>query len=69
MKYSTLDEAIDMQNGVPQGLSSSIFTVNLKAAEGSSPAGSDCGIANVNTAPPVRKSAAPSVAKGHRRRA
>ena len=49
MKYSTLDEAIDMQNGVPQGLSSSIFTANLKAAEKFlSPAGSDCGIANVN---------------------
>ncbi|MDG2526683.1 aldehyde dehydrogenase family protein [Stenotrophomonas sp. HITSZ_GD] len=49
MKYSTLDEAIDMQNGVPQGLSSSIFTQNLKAAERFlSAAGSDCGIANVN---------------------
>ena len=49
MKYSTLDEAIDMQNGVPQGLSSSIFTTNLKTAERFlSAAGSDCGIANVN---------------------
>jgi len=49
MKYSSLDEAIDMQNGVPQGLSSSIFTQNLKAAEKFlSAAGSDCGIANVN---------------------
>ncbi|MCD7097000.1 aldehyde dehydrogenase family protein [Stenotrophomonas sp. MMGLT7] len=49
MKYSTLDEAIDMQNGVPQGLSSAIFTQNLKAAETFlSAAGSDCGIANVN---------------------
>ena len=49
MKYSTLDEAIDMQNGVPQGLSSSIFTTNLKVAERFlSAAGSDCGIANVN---------------------
>nr|WVJ82955.1 aldehyde dehydrogenase family protein [Xanthomonas campestris pv. campestris] len=49
MKYSTLDEAIDLQNGVPQGLSSSIFTQNLKAAEKFlSAAGSDCGIANVN---------------------
>ncbi|MFC6842114.1 L-piperidine-6-carboxylate dehydrogenase [Xanthomonas theicola] len=49
MKYDTLDEAIDMQNGVPQGLSSSIFTQNLKAAEKFlSAAGSDCGIANVN---------------------
>lgn len=49
MKYKTLDEAIDMQNAVPQGLSSSIFTANLKAAEKFlSAAGSDCGIANVN---------------------
>ena len=49
MKYSTLDEAIEMQNGVPQGLSSAIFTQNLKAAEKFlSAAGSDCGIANVN---------------------
>jgi aldehyde dehydrogenase (NAD+) len=49
MKYDTLDEAIDMQNAVPQGLSSSIFTQNLKAAEQFlSAAGSDCGIANVN---------------------
>lgn len=49
MKYRTLDEAIDMQNAVPQGLSSSIFTRNLKAAEQFlSAAGSDCGIANVN---------------------
>ncbi|MET1023822.1 MAG: aldehyde dehydrogenase family protein, partial [Pseudoxanthomonas sp.] len=44
MKYETLDEAIDMQNAVPQGLSSSIFTQNLKAAEQFlSAAGSDCG--------------------------
>src|SRR5690606_10647445 len=49
MKYGSLDEAIEMQNGVPQGLSSSIFTQNLKAAEKFlSAAGSDCGIANVN---------------------
>jgi len=49
MKYKTLDEAIEMQNGVPQGLSSAIFTQNLKAAEKFlSAAGSDCGIANVN---------------------
>jgi len=49
MKYSTLDEAIDMQNDVPQGLSSSIFTTNLRSAEAFlSSAGSDCGIANVN---------------------
>ena len=49
MQYDTLDEAIAMQNAVPQGLSSSIFTTDLKSAEaflGAS--GSDCGIANVN---------------------
>ena len=49
MKFSDLDEAIDMQNDVPQGLSSAIFTQNLKAAEQFlSVRGSDCGIANVN---------------------
>lgn len=49
MKYSTIEEAIDMQNGVPQGLSSSIFTNNMREAElFLSHAGSDCGIANVN---------------------
>ncbi|NOT89507.1 MAG: aldehyde dehydrogenase family protein [Lysobacter sp.] len=49
MKFKTLDEAIDMQNAVPQGLSSSIFTANLRAAEAFLAAsGSDCGIANVN---------------------
>ncbi|RNF85007.1 L-piperidine-6-carboxylate dehydrogenase [Montanilutibacter psychrotolerans] len=49
MKFKTLDEAIELQNAVPQGLSSSIFTENLKAAEAFlSAAGSDCGIANVN---------------------
>ncbi|KFN44596.1 L-piperidine-6-carboxylate dehydrogenase [Arenimonas oryziterrae] len=49
MPFKTLDQAIEMQNAVPQGLSSSIFTTNLKAAEQFlSSAGSDCGIANVN---------------------
>jgi aldehyde dehydrogenase (NAD+) len=49
MKYRDIDEAIDMQNAVPQGLSSSIFTTNLKRAEAFLAAsGSDCGIANVN---------------------
>ncbi len=49
MPFKTLDEAIDMQNAVPQGLSSAIFTQNLKSAEQYlSAAGSDCGIANVN---------------------
>ena len=49
MPFKTIDEAIEMQNGVPQGLSSSIFTQNVKVAEQFlSAAGSDCGIANVN---------------------
>ena len=49
MKYKTLDEAIAMQNSVPQGLSSAIMTNNLREAEQYlSAAGSDCGIANVN---------------------
>ncbi|MCB0353299.1 MAG: aldehyde dehydrogenase family protein [Bdellovibrionales bacterium] len=47
--FDTLDEAIDIQNSVPQGLSSAIFTTNLKNAEAFlSHGGSDCGIANVN---------------------
>jgi|TARA_B100000959_G_scaffold153488_1_gene160994 aldehyde dehydrogenase (NAD+) len=49
MKYSNLEEAINMQNGVKQGLSSAIMTTNLREAEKFlSVAGSDCGIANVN---------------------
>lgn len=49
MKYKTLEEAIAMQNNVPQGLSSAIMTLNLREAEEFlSAAGSDCGIANVN---------------------
>jgi aldehyde dehydrogenase (NAD+) len=49
MKYSNLDEAIEMQNDVPQGLSSAIFTLNIREAEQFlSALGSDCGIANVN---------------------
>lgn len=49
MSYRTLDEAIDLQNGVPQGLSSALFTQNLKHAERFLSAwGSDCGIANIN---------------------
>jgi aldehyde dehydrogenase (NAD+) len=47
--FDTLDQAIDMQNGVAQGLSSSIFTDKLQHAEYFlSQSGSDCGIANVN---------------------
>ncbi len=49
MPFKTIDDAIAQQNGVPQGLSSSIFTQNVKVAEAYlSAAGSDCGIANVN---------------------
>ncbi len=47
--YETLDEAIALHNGVPQGLSSAIFTTNMLEAERFlSTVGSDCGIANVN---------------------
>ncbi len=47
--YKTFDEAISLHNGVPQGLSSAIFTKNLLEAERFlAAAGSDCGIANVN---------------------
>ena len=49
MPFKTFDEAVGYQNGVPQGLSSSLFTQNVKKAEAYlSAAGSDCGIANVN---------------------
>jgi aldehyde dehydrogenase (NAD+) len=49
MKYSNLEEAIAMQNAVPQGLSSAIMTLNMREAETFLSAnGSDCGIANVN---------------------
>ncbi len=49
IKYETIDEAIALQNAVPQGLSSAIMTLNLREAEQFlSYKGSDCGIANVN---------------------
>ncbi len=49
MAYETLEEAIALQNAVPQGLSSAIFTNNMQESEWFlSNAGSDCGIANVN---------------------
>ncbi|UXI69766.1 L-piperidine-6-carboxylate dehydrogenase [Tahibacter amnicola] len=49
MPFTSIDEALELQNGVPQGLSSAIFTQNLKVAEQFlTAAGSDCGIANVN---------------------
>jgi len=47
--FSDLDEAIALHNGVPQGLSSAIFTMNMRHAERFlASVGSDCGIANVN---------------------
>ena len=49
IKYKTIEEAINLNNSVPQGLSSSIFTLDMREAElFLSQAGSDCGIANVN---------------------
>jgi len=52
MRYGSLDEAIALHNAAPQGLSSSIFTLDLREAElFLSAAGSDCGIVNVNIGP------------------
>lgn len=52
VRYSTLDEAIDLQNDVPQGLSSCIFSSDVRETETFlSAVGSDCGIANVNIGP------------------
>ena len=49
LAYRTLPEAIEMQNAVPQGLSSAMFTGSVRNAEAFlSASGSDCGIANVN---------------------
>jgi len=49
LEYDAFEEALDLHNGVPQGLSSAIFTESMrKAEEFVSPRGSDCGIANVN---------------------
>jgi L-aminoadipate-semialdehyde dehydrogenase len=49
LEYGTIEEAIRIHNGVPQGLSSSIFTDSVREAEAFlSVGGSDCGIANVN---------------------
>lgn len=52
MKYRNLDEAIALQNAVPQGLSSCIFSTDVRETERFlSASGSDCGIANVNIGP------------------
>ena len=49
IEFDDIDEAIELHNAVPQGLSSAMFTTNLQAAElFLSPRGSDCGIANIN---------------------
>jgi aldehyde dehydrogenase (NAD+) len=50
--YESMEEAVALHNDVPQGLSSSIFTLNMREAEAFlSASGSDCGIANVNIGP------------------
>jgi aldehyde dehydrogenase (NAD+) len=50
--YSDMQQALDLHNDVPQGLSSCIFTGDLREGERFlAPAGSDCGIANVNIGP------------------
>jgi len=52
MKYSEFDEALELHNGVPQGLSSCIFSTDVRETEMFlSATGSDCGIANVNIGP------------------
>src|SRR6185437_12210940 len=52
LSYDDFDDALAMHNDVPQGLSSSIFTLDMREAERFlSPGGSDCGIANVNIGP------------------
>jgi aldehyde dehydrogenase (NAD+) len=52
LTYADLEEAVALQNGVPQGLASSIFTTDLREAERFlAVSGSDCGIANVNIGP------------------
>ena len=52
LKFSTLEEGIKINNSVPQGLSSSLFTTNVQnALKWSGPLGSDCGIVNVNIGP------------------
>ncbi|KAF8821530.1 putative Aldehyde dehydrogenase family 7 member B4 [Cardiosporidium cionae] len=52
LKFSTLDEAIKINNSVPQGLSSSIYTKNIgNVFSWIGPLGSDCGLVNVNVGP------------------
>ncbi len=64
MRYTDFSQALALHNGVPQGLSSAIFTNDLREAETFlSAAGSDCGIANVNIGTSAPRSAARSAAK------
>lgn len=64
MAYDDLDDAIDMNNAVPQGLSSAIFTTDMREAERFMAAdGSDCGIANVNIGTSGRRSVARSAGR------
>lgn len=52
IKFKTFEEAIEINNNVPQGLSSSLFTQNIgNAFKWVGPHGSDCGIVNVNIGP------------------
>jgi acyl-CoA reductase-like NAD-dependent aldehyde dehydrogenase len=67
MRYESFDEVIALHNAAPQGLSSSIFTNDLREAElFLSAAGSDCGIVNVNIGPSAPRSAARSAARRKR---
>jgi len=64
MRYSELDEAIALHNAVGAGLSSSIFTLDMREAERfMSTTGSDCGIATSTSGLPERRSAAPLAVK------
>lgn len=64
MPFQTMDEAITMQNDVPQGLSSAIFSNDVRHGEQFvSAAGSDCGIANINIGTSGAEIGAPSVEK------
>jgi aldehyde dehydrogenase (NAD+) len=52
MPYERFTDAVALQNAVPQGLSSAVFTMDMREAEYfASAQGSDCGIANINTGP------------------
>ena len=64
MTYETLEEAIAVHNGVPQGLSSAIFTTDQAEAEVfTSASGSDCGIVNVNLGTSAPRSAVRSMVR------